>query len=235
MRKVNIILILLITFTIVLTSCSSDDGEPSVDVVDPVDDNEDDEDEDTNTNNSSINLQNIILGGGDQDDIYFGVAVAPDGDIVVCGQRDAIGVNGRTAFFERYTQDGTQLWTQSFTNSAVFFMGITQMENGDYIAVGQGNGGQRDAFAVRFNSEGNILWEQFYVGNQDELLNGVIALDDGGALLVGNTASTTGIGAGNNGSRDALAIRINASGNTIWSQNKPILQTEILLTLLMEE
>ena len=89
------------------------------------------------------------------------------------------------------------------------------LDDGGFLLVGEtwsfGAGGY-DMYAVRTDRSGTVLWSKTYGGSGDDYANDVIALADGGFLLVGRTGS---FGAG---SSDMYAVRIDKDGNVLWSK-----------------
>src|SRR5258706_1245043 len=69
----------------------------------------------------------------------------------------------------------------------------------------------RDAYLIKTDTAGNILWAKTYGGSNDEVCYYVALANTGGYALVGGTKS---FGAGEN---DLYIIRTDASGNVIWS------------------
>ncbi len=69
----------------------------------------------------------------------------------------------------------------------------------------------RDAYLIKTDTSGNILWSNTYGGSNDEVCYYVALINTGGFALVGGTTS---FGAGEN---DLYITRTDASGNMLWS------------------
>ncbi len=74
---------------------------------------------------------------------------------------------------------------------------IQRTSDGGYILAGVTNSfgaGGSDAWCVKLDSSGNVLWQKTYGGASDDYAESVQATSDGGYILAGGTNS---FGAGN--------------------------------------
>ena len=86
--------------------------------------------------------------------------------------------------------------------------------DGNYIISGYTNSFTspfRDAYLIKTDTAGNILWSATYGGGNDEVCYYVALVNTGGYVLTGATNS---FGAGGN---DAYLIRTDGAGNMVWS------------------
>jgi uncharacterized repeat protein (TIGR01451 family) len=102
---------------------------------------------------------------------------------------------------------------------------IHQSPNGTYYCVGHvptfvsNNVYTYKSVLLKLMNSGDTIWSKVYDGNGDrDLLNKVIATGDGNYLCFGETNSTTGIGNGNHGGKDIWIMKVDPSGNIIWSK-----------------
>ncbi|MBK7269481.1 MAG: T9SS type A sorting domain-containing protein [Flavobacteriales bacterium] len=111
-----------------------------------------------------------------------------------------------------------RLWAQTFqrmfgdTANEGALAAARTIDGGHVMAgfiTGMGVDGE-DAYLVRTNAMGELLWTRTYGGPGDERAQGVAATSDGGAVLCGTTNS---FGAGG---EDILLIRTDAAGDTLW-------------------
>jgi len=90
-----------------------------------------------------------------------------------------------------------------------------QTSDGGYIAAGTtdsyGAGGY-DIYIVKTNEYGDTLWTKAYGGTGDEVSSDIIHSSDGGYAIIGRTNSF------GEGSNDCYLIKINQSGDTIWTK-----------------
>lgn len=86
--------------------------------------------------------------------------------------------------------------------------------DGNYIISGYTNSFTapfRDAYLIKTDTSGNILWSHTYGGGNDEVCYYVTLVGGGGYVLTGGTNS---FGAGGN---DVFIIKTNETGNILWS------------------
>lgn len=78
--------------------------------------------------------------------------------------------------------------------------------------------GKGDAWALKLNSRGNLIWTRSFGGSQSEGINKVKVTDDGGLIFAGMTKSKDGDIQELNGFYDAWAIKTDAKGQIAWSR-----------------
>jgi hypothetical protein len=91
---------------------------------------------------------------------------------------------------------------------------IQLLPDSNYIISGYTNSFTapfRDAYLIKVDSSGNVIWSNTYGGSNDEVCYYVGLTNTGGYVLTGGTKS---FGAGEN---DLFIIRTNAAGNMLWS------------------
>lgn len=103
--------------------------------------------------------------------------------------------------------------------------GMAEASNGDFLVVGSASVGSPNGFDVRvtrLKPDGTAIWEQTYGGSAagdagkgltpgTEKPVSILALADGGAVVVGSTNATFG-----SGNEDVWAFRISESGSIAW-------------------
>ena len=82
------------------------------------------------------------------------------------------------------------------------------------IPAGHGN----DAFIVKYNSSGNLIWKHSYGGSGSDRFSRIIATQDGGYIAAGHSFSNDGDVSGNHGSGDAWIVKTDAAGNLQWQK-----------------
>ena len=90
---------------------------------------------------------------------------------------------------------------------------VAETTDGGFILVGLKSSAAGDGNCVwKLNSAGDTLWSRSYaVEGHDDVLLGVTALPDGGALAVGYVLPT-------GGTEEVLLIRMNESGSVVWQR-----------------
>ena len=75
-----------------------------------------------------------------------------------------------------------------------------------------------DAFIVKYNSNGNLIWKHTYGGSGEDGFKMIIAATDGGFIGIGHTSSNNGDVNGNHGAGDAWIVKTDAAGNLQWQK-----------------
>ncbi len=92
---------------------------------------------------------------------------------------------------------------------------VEQTSDDGFILAGSTNSfgsGGADAWLVKTNSSGSLLWKKTYGGNEDDLANSVQQTSDGGYIFVGYSQS---FGAGG---ADFWLVKSDNLGNTVWDK-----------------
>jgi hypothetical protein len=87
--------------------------------------------------------------------------------------------------------------------------------DGGYLIAGMTRtqfAGDSDLYVIKTNGLGEIQWTKTYGGTHPEYPNCILTLEDGNFFIIGYTSS---YGAGSN---DAWLIKINPSGDLLWSR-----------------
>src|SRR3989442_10313638 len=109
---------------------------------------------------------------------------------------------------------GRVQWQRSYRTPGIDALyKVKQTSDGGYIAVGLTrlpNWGDVNAWVLRVDSEGNVLWDNSYGGSQTDQANDVVQTNDGGFLVVGFTYSFGGF--------PAWALRLNSGGGIVWQK-----------------
>jgi hypothetical protein len=100
-------------------------------------------------------------------------------------------------------------------------------EDGGFVAIGQtlsqdgnvtGLHGASDAWLIRIDSSGQLLWQKTYGGSGIDRALEVRTTSDGGFILCGHTLSNDGDVSGNNGYYDAWVLKLNEIGDIEWQK-----------------
>lgn len=78
--------------------------------------------------------------------------------------------------------------------------------------------GQRDAWVVKVDSSGNVLWDKHYGGWMNEIATSIAPTADGGFLVAGEMGEDAVNAPGTNGSQDAWVLRLDPNGNELWQR-----------------
>jgi|GEM_PF-4577028 len=126
--------------------------------------------------------------------------------------------------------EGEQIWGKRFSNGNYSnFVACDLDRNGNILVTGvQGkindaNSGingiyNEDIWVLQLDQTGAENWRNLFGGSDNDFATDIVASHDGGMLIVGHTESYDGLVNGNYGNRDAFALKLDASGNRLWSQ-----------------
>ncbi|HEY3346178.1 MAG TPA: Ig-like domain-containing protein, partial [Nitrospirota bacterium] len=167
--------------------------------------------------------------GTTADDIAKGVAVDAAGNVYTAGtSRGQLDGNSNPTgavelFLSKFDQSGNWLWTkQMWTVSDV--AGVAAAQDGVYVAgtvLGSLDGcavlGGKDAFLVKFDTDGNKLWTRQAGSTADDIVNTVTAGNNGEVFIAGYTTGSID-GCVNAGDGDMFAIKYDRDGNKLWTQ-----------------
>ncbi len=104
---------------------------------------------------------------------------------------------------------------------------VQQTTDDGYIAAGHstsingdvtGNHGGKDAWVVRLNSSGTLLWQKCLGGSADDAAAFVRQTSDGGYVVLATARSNDGDVTGNHGLGDLWLVKLDASGALSWQK-----------------
>jgi hypothetical protein len=159
-----------------------------------------------------------------------GVAIGPAGTIFVAGWTDG-SVSGSSAgaidlFIQAISPAGSTLWSKQLGGSgrdrptalaSTVDGGIVVAGHTESSFAGLTNAGNEDAFLIRFDANGEILWARSIATPGPDHAYGVHVLPDGDVLVTGRMAGSDWTPtSGDPG--DAFLARYDADGNLRWLQ-----------------
>ncbi|WP_216823617.1 DUF7619 domain-containing protein [Niastella vici] len=152
-----------------------------------------------------------------------------DGGYLVATTRIGSGGYGEVDF-KVYKLDTSRniKWSVLLGGSASDKLGTLQLaHDSGYILTGytksndinvSGNHGGEDAWVVRLNDKGNIIWQKCYGGTSDETGTYIEKTSDG-YILLGEAKSNDGDVSGvHQGSRDIWVVKLDKNGNIQWQK-----------------
>jgi len=162
--------------------------------------------------------ESIFTWGGSGSDSFNSTEPTKDGGFIVVGSSSSTdaktSINGneenmknngmQDAIIIKYDKNGTVEWQKNYGGKyADFFYDVVATEDGGYIAVGEINSSipngvvdqnyqtKTDGVIVKFNQNGEIEWEDRYIGNLSDSYSGVTITKNGDIIVVGYSYSNT--------------------------------------------
>ncbi len=150
---------------------------------------------------------------------------------------DVTGNNGGFDYWVvKLNASGAMEWERSLGGSQFDYpYGITATYYGGCLAVGSArsndgdvssNNGNVDAWVVKLNASGSIVWEKSYGGSQYDGALVVRETDDLGFILAASSNSNDLDVTGNNGFSDFWVVKLDTDGNLEWQKSLGSSQSE---------
>ncbi|ASJ10269.1 hypothetical protein A3L12_02650 [Thermococcus sp. P6] len=152
--------------------------------------------------------------GGESYDTPWGVAVAPNGDIIAAGYTEKLGTNG-DVWVLRFDENGTVKWQKTYGGSEwdeAIATGVAP--NGDAIVAGYTASFGVEvyrAWLLRLDPDGNVRWQRMYGNEYTHIASAVAVAPDGDIVIAGYTNAPTHGGPG-----DVWVARLDPDGNVRW-------------------
>lgn len=182
--------------------------------------------------------------GGTGEDGGSGIAVCPDGDIIICGSFEGVATFGTFAlvattnnypdgFVAKLDPDGNWLWAVqipctgyaavsdiALDGAGNCFVTGTFLNNATFGAQTLASAGSGDIFAAKLDADGNWLWARRAGGTEADQGLGVATDSAGNALICGNFHQTAAFGEyplTSLGGYDIFAAKLNPDGTWLWA------------------
>jgi cysteine-rich repeat protein len=170
--------------------------------------------------------------GTSSEDYVQGVSVDSSGNVYAVGFA-GFNLSGQTylgsgdAFVRKYDSSGNILWTRQFGTSGYDVANDVSVDSSGNVYVagftagtfpGQTNsGGQYDAFVVKYDSSGTLVWARQFGTSSGDIASGVSADSSGNAYVAGHTNGALP-GQTNLGNSDAFVRKYDGSGTELWTR-----------------
>jgi hypothetical protein len=183
------------------------------------------------------NIKWVKTYGGANDNRLCNVQPTQDGYIAIGFSTSSVGdvssnKGGYDFWIVNMDKNGIINWKKSYGGSGNdFAMTGQQTKDGGYIVGGMtastngdvvGNhGGTYDAWILKLNSTGDIVWKKCYGGSKDDQISSIRQTDDGGYIAAGTSNSTDGdmrLCYGQFSNYDYWVMKIDADGNILWNK-----------------
>jgi hypothetical protein len=150
-------------------------------------------------------------------DAAYGVATDTDGNVYVVGSTEGpLGGSYKGSFDAwviKFDGDGRRLWSQQPGTSPIdYAAGVATDTDGNVYVVGftddalaGPNKGASDAWVIKFDGDGDVLWSRQPGDHHHDVAQGVATDTDGNVSVVGSTYGA--LGGPNKGEADAWVIK----------------------------
>lgn len=157
--------------------------------------------------------------GGSDHDAFYSVAEANGGGFVMAGETESFGAGNSDIYMVQVDGSGDIAWQKTFGGSGNDLgTGVVAMPGG-YAACGwvgsssvTNQHGAYDAYVVRVNLEGNLLWESCYGGAGYDGCEELVSSSDGGFVVGGHIQNMT------NGGTTGYLFKVSGTGNLVWER-----------------
>ncbi len=173
--------------------------------------------------------------GGSNNDRSYDVIETSDGSLIMIGNSesndfDITNPKGSYDFWAvKVDLQGNMLWQNNFGGSSIdIAYSVEQTLDGNFIMAGDTRSddgdvtnfkGNADFWLVKFDDEGNAIWQNTYGGSDFESARDVILLQNGNYLVCGSSKSQDTQVTNNFGQNDVWSIVIDENGNLINETN----------------
>ncbi len=176
------------------------------------------------TDNNGDTLWTKVYGGSVGSDYAKAVKQTTDGGYIIAGTSWSFGITAEDYYLIKTDSLGDTLWTRTY-GGPMADMGwdVIEAMDGGYVIVGQTRsfgavGG--DAYLVKTDVNGNLLWSKTYGGDQTDAGQFVLETADGGYVLSG--VSYSWIPGGNVSGDGALyLVKTDSLGNSGCYETSP--------------
>ena len=144
------------------------------------------------------------------------IRLTADGGYIVAGDTWSLGA-GKDLWVLKLDTGGNIVWQKTYggaNDDAAY--SVQPTADSGYVVAGRTSSfgaGSGDAWVLKLDAGGNIVWEKTYGGTNSDIASSVQPTSDGGYVVAG---WTTSFGAG---SDDAWVLKLDAGGNVVWQKS----------------
>lgn len=165
------------------------------------------------TNNEQVRWQKQLptTGRGEP----AALAALPDGGLVAVGRHTAAERGDPQTWVVRLSESGDVLWEKLLGSADEVRLGtaVVALPDGGFAVAGAAQrDGHRGLRLARLTSDGTMMWERAYGGEQRDEATGLARTADGGFVLVGSTMSK---GAGKT---NVWILKLDSEGRLVWDR-----------------
>lgn len=160
-----------------------------------------------------VNVYDLTY-NGDNNEYVSDIAVDSNGDVYICGQMVYYGSSDQDIFLVKINQAGDLVWNKTWgvASEDDVASGIAIDSNGDLVVVGYCplGMGVKQNFIVKFDSNGNYLWNNSKIYSDNFLVYSILMNSDDTMFLMGKFKNETG--------EDGVLLgKFDPNGNDLWN------------------
>jgi hypothetical protein len=158
--------------------------------------------------------QSFNYWGGASYDVGHDLTPTTDGGFIIGGETRSFGSGWMDFYLIKANETGAEQWTQTFGGPEPDVCYAVQQVSDGYALAGYTTSygaGEADAWLVRTNSAGQMLWSRTFGWGTNDVAYDMIATSDGGFALAGHTQS------GGSGDRDFYLVKTDGNGTLQWN------------------
>ena len=149
-------------------------------------------------------------------DKVFGGFYYDEANSIIQTDDGGYAVAGTNAQIIKLSEKGNLEWNKVFGgDKTATANSIIQTTDGGYAVAGRIEAEfpeRDDVFIIKLDKKGNIEWDKFFGGDEDDSAYSIIQASDGGYAVAGQTASK-GVG-----EADVWVIKLDGKGNLEWDE-----------------
>jgi hypothetical protein len=140
-----------------------------------------------------------------------------DEGFIVAGHQISLGTDNWDILIMKLDAEGNLMWQKTYGGSSFDDPACVQeTSDGGYVVAAStssfSDDGNMDAWILKLDSEGNIVWQKTYGGPNQESAHSIRQTSDGGYIVAADTASL------DPGSSDAWVLKLDPEGNVVWQK-----------------
>lgn len=158
------------------------------------------------------------FGTAQGDDEAFNITKSSDGGLIAVGHSAANGTTNHDGLVMKFDSKGTLLWSRTVGGAQEDLLSqVVATPDGGCIASGATNSNgvttfTGDAWLVRFDGSGNLLWQKrYFVNGSPGNISILTGTSDGGVAFTGTFPYNPGIS-------DWMVVKVDANGNIQWQR-----------------
>mgnify|MGYP000701744144 CR=1 FL=1 len=179
---------------------------------------------------SNINYQWSAAIGHEFTEFGHAVKQTADSGYIVCGYTNSIGAGNYDAYLVRTDKNGKLLWEKTFGGfDWDFAYDLEITADGGFLLVGETHSlgaGNADAYLIKTDKDGNLLWEKTLGGTGKDIAHGLISTNDGNFAFCGENASKNPANKG-----DAWLVKFDGNGDTLFDKTYGNNESDVALNL----